>query len=370
MSVRKRPDGGWIADVTVGLRLDGRPDRRTSTHRTKKAAEEAERKLLLERDLKRGKSYGSILFRDFVEGYFWPQKEGLARTTRGAYKRDLKLRLLPAFGDVPVEDIDRLRIQSMISSCQTRKVASNARGTLSSILALAVEMGAISVNPAGFKSYRYPSPGSHAADHYGEWLSTFAEIQRVLDYMEAHHPGTADERMCVLGLCFGLRKEEALGLDWEQVDLPGRKISIVQAYTTGDGVTALGDPKTDRARREVPMVAHAARRMAAWGPSEGPVVVTVRGGRMAPSTARDRMQRLFGSGHCFDDGRPLPRLTQFSMRHSFGTSCINAGIEVAKVSKWMGHCDVNTTYNRYVKPLLADLRGDADTIDAAMGGGR
>ncbi len=367
MSVRKRPEGGWIADVTVGRRLDGSPDRRTSTHRRKKDAEAAERKLLLLKERLQGKSYGGITFREFVDEYFWPQKAALRPTTVKGYNRDLNLRLLPAFGDVALEDLDRLRIQRMISSCSSKKVATNARETLSSVLSLAVEMGAMPVNPAGF-TYSYPKAAQHPDDHFGVWLSTFAEIQKVLDFMEEHYPNTPEERMCVLGLCFGLRKEEVLGLDWETVFPGERRIQVVQAYTQGEGEPVLGDPKTPKAVRPVPMTSHALRRIEAWGGGDGPVVVDSKGARMRPSTARKRIARVFGASLRYDNGEPLPHLTQFSMRHSFGTSCINAGIDVARLAKWMGHCDTSTTYNRYVKPKLADLRGDADIIDAAMGG--
>lgn len=366
MSVRKRSDGGWIADVTVGRKLDGSPDRRTSTHRTKKDAEAAERKLLLLKESRRGKSYGTVTFRDFVESYFWPQRTSLRPTTVKGYKRDIKLRLMPSFGDLPIEDIDRLRIQRMLSKCPTRKTATNARETLSSILSLAVEMGAIPVNPAGFR-YSYPPASERPADHFGVWLSTFAEIQKVLDYMEEHYPGEPEERMCVLGLCLGLRKEEVLGLDWETVFLLERRVQIVQAYTQGSGQPVLGPPKTPKALRSVPLTAHALRRIGQWEGEEGPVVVDRFGRRMKPSTARKRIAAVFDGGLTYDGEEPLPRLTQFSMRHSFGTACINAGIEVARLAKWMGHCDTTTTYNRYVKPKLSDLSGDAGLIDAAMG---
>lgn len=215
------------------------------------------------------------------------------------------------------------------------------------------------MNPAGF-AYSYPDPAEHPDDHFGVWLSTFADIQRVLDYMEEYYPGEPEERICVLGL----RKEEALGLDWETVFPAERRVQVVQAYTQGDGEPALGPPKTPKALRPVPMTAHALRRFEEWGPGEGPVVTDRFGRRMRPSTARKRIAKVFAGGLKYGDGEPLPRLTQFSMRHSFGTSCINAGIEVARLAKWMGHCDTATTYNRYVKPKLADLSGDAGTIDA------
>ncbi len=366
MAVRKLKSGLWVADVSLGRRLDGSRDRRTESHPTKAAAEKAERRLLLEKERRRGKSYGGILFADFVEHYFWPQKSRLRATTARGYRRDLKLRLLPAFGALAVEDIGRLEIQRMISACPSRKAATNARETLSSILSVAREMGVIDVNPAGFR-YQYPAAVQHPADHYGAWLSSFDEIRRVLDWVAAHHPGEAVERMCVLGLCFGLRKGEVLGLDWETVDLEGRTIRIAQTYTAASGTAELTDPKTPRSKRVVPMTAYARERMAAWGPGAGPVVTGRDRRRMSPYTARDRMSAVFDRGARYDDGTPVPRLTLHSCRHSFGTACIAAGVEVARVSKWMGHVDTSTTYNRYVKPKLGDLRAEASAIDAAMG---
>ena len=60
-----------------------------------------------------------------------------------------------------LEQINKLNIQRMVSGCPTRKTATNARETLSSVLGCAVEMGMIPVNPA---SFRYTYPGDGAAD--------------------------------------------------------------------------------------------------------------------------------------------------------------------------------------------------------------
>lgn len=234
------------------------------------------------------------------------------------------------------------------------------------MLSVAREMGVIDVNPAGFR-YQYPKAAQHEPGHYGVWLSSFAEIRSVLDWVAEGHAGEAVERMCVLGRCFGLRKGEVLGLDWETVDMGAHSIRIVQAYTAASGAAELADPKAPRSKRTIPMTAYALGRMAAWGMGEGPVVTGRDGCRMSPYTARDRMAAVFGRGAVYDDGKPSPRLTLHSTRHSFCTACIDAGIEVARVSRWMGHVDASTTHNRYVKPKLADLEAEALAIDAAMG---
>lgn len=197
MAVRKAKDG-WVADVTLGKRLDGSRDRRQPTFKTKGEAEREERRLLMLKDAGNGKSYGGIPFGEFVDDYFWPQKTKLRGSTVKGYKRDLKLRLPPAFANRPVKDIGRYSIQKMISGCATKKVATNACETLSSILSLAQEMELIAVNPASFH-YQYPDPAEHDPDDYGVWLTSLEECREVMDWVHESMPGSPEERMVVLG---------------------------------------------------------------------------------------------------------------------------------------------------------------------------
>ena len=207
MAVRKLESGLWVADVTLGKRLDGTRDRRQPQFSTKAKAEKEERRLLALKEIRRGKSYGGIPFGEFVEQYFWPQKEGLRYDTKRCYRRDLNNRILPAFGPMPMEDINRFDVQKMIDGCPTKKVATNARETASSVFSLACEMQVLTFNPAGCR-FRYPAATKHPKNEGGVWLSTFAEIQRVLDHMAEHYPDTPEERICLLGLGYGLRKGE------------------------------------------------------------------------------------------------------------------------------------------------------------------
>ena len=362
MSIRKTPTG-WRAEVDFGRGYDGKRDRRSRHCRTKKEAQAAERAMIVERDAGNG-SLGRVRFADFLEHVYWPQKTRLRASTRAGYERDLNNRLLPAFGHMYLHEINRLGIQKMLLACPTEKVARNARATLSAVLRVAVEMGLLSVNPAGF-TYQYPQPAPKDGARYGDVLPTFASHAPVLLHLAKHHAGEPVERMAVLGLCFGLRKGEILGLDWEQVDLEGRTIDVVQTYTSGKGGPTLTPPKTARSVRTIPMPAYAWRRMRSWGVGSGPIVTNAKGGRLSPATAKKMMRAAMSE--TTDGGRALPHLTLYSCRHSFATACINAGIEVSTVSAWLGHRDVSTTYNRYVRHGLGDLQSEVGAIDAAMG---
>lgn len=366
MSVRKLSNGNWCADVTLGKRLDGSRDRRRTICSTKKAAEKEERRLLMLKDSSRGKSYGGILFADFVDEYFWPQKKQLRTTTIKGYKRDLKLRLIPSFGDMAIGDIGRYDIQKMISSCSSKKVATNARETLSSILSLAVEMDVIDKNPASYH-YQYPDASAYIPDRFGEWLTTWGEIVEVLDYLAEHHANEAVHRITLLGLTFGLRKGEILALQCEDVHIKERYISIKETYTQGEGAPEFSDPKTPKGFRDIPIMDIALPWLEAWSKEGGYIVKNRFSEAMKPPAARKAVGRVFDSG-TFDDGRPLPKITPFSMRHSFATACAQAGVPDYKLQAWMGHRDISTTKQYYIKTKIKDLTEDAALISKIIKG--
>lgn len=366
MAVRKLPNGKWCADVVLGKRLDGTPDRRRPEFKTKKEAEKEERRLLMLKEARRGRSYGGVLFSDFVNDYFWSQKPKLRTTTIKGYKRDLKLRLIPAFGNTPIEEIGRYDIQKMIDSCATKKVATNARETLSSILSLAAEMDVIDKNPASYH-YQYPDASEYIPDRFGEWLTTWDEIVEVLDYLAEHHVNEAVHRITLLGLTFGLRKGEILALQSEDVHIKERYISIKETYTQGEGAPEFNDPKTPKGFRDIPIMDIALPWLEAWSKEGGYIVKNRFGEAMKPPAARKAVWRVFDSG-TFDDGRPLPKITPFSMRHSFATACAQAGVPDYKLQAWMGHRDISTTKQYYIKTKIKDLTKDADFISKLIKG--
>ena len=236
-------------------------------------------------------------------------------------------------------------------------------------------MGLMSRNPASSK-FNYPHKSAKDPESFGVWLSTFSDHKRMLEYMRGKPAGESVERIVALGLCCGLRKGEILGLDWERVDLERREIRIVQTYVIGE-TSFMAEPKTEKYRRVVPIPLWALNRMKEWdrtalcspdleGNPVHPIVVGKFGRSLSPNGAEKQVRKLRDED--MSDGELFPGITMLSCRHSFATACIRAGIEVSSVSKWLGHKQTSTTYNRYVKPLLSDLHGDVSTIDSIIGG--
>ncbi|WP_417135102.1 tyrosine-type recombinase/integrase [Rubneribacter badeniensis] len=64
----------------------------------------------------------------------------------------------------------------------------------------------------------------------------------------------------------------------------------------------------------------------------------------------------------YAEGLTVPHVTIENMRHSFATSYLHAGGGVEDLSRILGHSDINTTYRRYVRPNVEDLRRGMDAV--------
>jgi len=352
MAITKVKDG-WRVSVEYGRTLSGKRDRKTRVCKTKTEAKRFELQYLIERDGFRGRS-NRVTFREFVEQYYLPLKsDTIRRNTMRVYSSIINNYLMPRFANAPIASISRLQVQNMVSACKTFKTAKDARDVLRQILSEAIQMELLTNNVA---AGRFKLPEKEIREDVPTWLTSFADHKT---YIEA---ATGDARVImVLGFCFGLRKGEILGLDWKDIDFARREISIRHTYAQSIGVPELTAPKTQNSLRTIPMTDYAYRKLQdARGETLriGPIL-TRNGARMRPHRAADVIE-----GFCKEHPE-LDRVTIFSMRHSFATSCIMAGVDVATVSKWLGHCDVTTTLNRYVKPLERDMRAAANVIDAA-----
>lgn len=347
---------GYRVFVDLGTLPNGKRNRPSKKCATKKEALAIDARMRVQKETNQGHS-NHITFKDFVELFWLPEKEEtLRQNTIKGYKRDLNLRLTPAFGDILIADINRSRIQSMIDRCGTYKIGKNARDTLSAVLGYAVDMEFLERNPARLK-YKYKAK-PEISKGLGAVITSHAEHMRLINLADDFDT----KAILVLGLCFGLRKGEILGLDWQDIDFKNRIIHITKTYTKGnDDITP---PKTPKSRRDLPMSnsAHVLlKELRSWGRvtrATGPILKNKAGNRLSHNTIYTRIKD-------FREEHNLPDITPSSLRHSFATAWVLAGGNVASLSKWLGHTNTSTTMNRYVIPLMGDLKADTEMLDQA-----
>ena len=135
----------------------------------------------------------------------------------------------------------------------------------------------------------------------------------------------------------GMRKGELLGLDWENIDLVNRTISIEKTFNTNYKILTL--PKTEKSRRKILMteiVYEEFRSMYKSGCS-GPIFRDV----IKATTLREHCQRNLTKAGI------LKTIRIHDFRHSFASLCINNNIPVYIISEYLGHKDVNVTLKVY-----------------------
>jgi integrase len=293
----------------------------------------------------------------FIDEYWYPKTMKTVRdVTMVGYNRDIKLRIRPYLGKVCLHELDNRHIQAMIDKCPTAKTGHNARDTLSAILGYAVKRGMLPRNPAR-DDFIYAEKGVERP--LGAVITDFNEHLRVINLADDYEV----KAILVLGFMFALRKGEILAVDWDKnVDWKNRILHIRNTYTRGKGAPKITAPKTPKSMRDLPISDHAyellmeLRDYGGITRLAGPIC-SYKGRRISPQGAYRRL-RTFLKHH-----PDIPKITPSSMRHSFATAAVLGGMNIANLSKWLGHTNISTTLNRYVKPLMGDLEQEAVRLD-------
>jgi integrase len=198
---------------------------------------------------------------------------------------------------------------------------------------------------------------------------TGEEIARFLD-------ATADSRYSPLWRLIattGMRRGEALGLRWDDIDLSEGRLSVnrtlvqVGDYRSGDTGSAWGTPKTARGRRAISLDpetvaalrAHRSRqhqeRLAAgslYG-DQGLVFCSRIGHPMHPKVVSNQFRKAVAR-------HAMPYLSVHGLRHSWATLALQAGIHPKIVQERLGHSTISITLDIYshVNPAM-----DADAAN-------
>lgn len=133
------------------------------------------------------------------------------------------------------------------------------------------------------------------------------------------------------------RAGELLALRWRAVDFARSSLRVVASYSGG----AVTTPKSHRARVVplAPEVARALARLSQRPERTGPddlVFPGEHGEFLDGSALRRRFKRALRAAGLRD-------LRFHDLRHTFGTRCAAAGIDLWRVQHWLGHADMATT---------------------------
>jgi integrase len=325
--------------------------------------------------------------REFLESDWLPAvRSTLATSTWESYARNIRLHVAPSIGTLQLQQVDGAVLNRLYADLLEggRRLGQQSPGLkprtvryvhtiLSAAFSDAVSWQRLVVNPVTRATP--PSASASKSPEMQTW--TGAQVRRFLELCEGdrYHPAFA-----FLALT-GCRRGEALGLrwsdiHWERVTAAIRQSVIPLTKPSGKGREAriVARTKTGRAR-VVELDAATITMLRSWKAKQ----------------AKERL--LVGAAYrdhdlvfCRPDGLPyhpeafsktfdrrlrqsrfaeLPIIRLHDLRHTWATLALAAGVDVAIVSKRLGHGSPATTWQTY-QHVVSGMQADAAEKVAAL----
>ena len=156
-----------------------------------------------------------------------------------------------------------------------------------------------------------------------------------------------------LELTTGLRRGELLALQWTDLDVENRTISVTKQVNRINGELVVSPPKTRNSVRTLALPQQAVDLLIAEHkkhPRNPYLFPSPKTGTMYDPDAfrrtHDKILKAIGAEHIrFHD-----------LRHTFATLCLQAGCDIKTLSELLGHSSAAVTLQRYVHTSLNQKR--------------
>jgi site-specific recombinase XerD len=224
------------------------------------------------------------------------------------------------------------------------KAVSTINNTVKEVLNLLRELAeqGQAVDASVFRLHALPQPDSlprYLTDGVSQRLEAYVLSRNMLP-----EPRLGLENACFFVLAHtGLRARECVDLQVEDLDLSGQRLMVRDGKGRKDRVVYLSEIAAQVLDHYLQIVPH---------PSTGPLWVR-RSGR--PITYQWLHARIVAIGQAAG----VADLTPHRLRHTLATRLLNAGMEITRIQKLLGHQEISTTmiYARVLDPTVeADYR--------------
>ena len=374
-----------------------------------------------------------VSFTSFVETWErdWAANH-LTQKTLDEYKSALTRRAVPAFGHMKMAKIKAATIQKLIVEMNNEgKAPATVHRTVSAIRSVfryAYRMEVIQSNPVD--RCELPKMDADTDIHYWTlaqaqrflafldegYMTTHKAHTRTLDktgaaysvpeYTEHHNIPLQLRVFFTLAIYGGFRRGELLALTWEDVDFETNTISITKSVSKNSGGTTVKGPKTESAVRDIVLPSSCFTLLKQWKTEEQSLSMRL-GSKWAGMRGRNfDCNRIFIQ----DDGTPmgtdtpyqrfkslietynrqteatakkltteaarkakeaekLPSIRLHDLRHTSATLLISENVNIATVSKRLGHSKVSTTVDIYTHALAEKDRAASDKLEELFASG-
>jgi integrase len=366
---QRESDGKWVGSVSVDYGLSGKRRRKTVYGKTRKEVS-AKLKILL-RDQQRGLPI--IIERSTVGEFLdkWLEnsvKPTVRPRTYASYSDMVRLHITPALGRYQLTKLEPQQVQvflgAKLDTGLSPRTVQYCHAILHRALGQAYKWGLVPRNVASLVDpprVTRPEVQPLTPDQARQFLASVK--------------GDRLEGLFTILLTLGLRRGEALGLKWADVNLDKKTLVVRASLQRIEGKLTLSETKTDRSHRTLhlpsltmaALKAHKVRQLEdrllagdRWQDS-GLVFASTVGTPLDPRNINRRFQKALeraGLGH----------IRLHDLRHSAASLLISQVVHPRAVMEALGHSQISLTMNLYGHVYEQGEEEVANSMDRALTG--
>lgn len=378
-TVKKDKNGKWFFVVDLGKHKNGKRNQKLKRgFDTKGAANEAMTKLKAKHIKGEIIEPNKMTVAEHLEK--WLETVGLKResTTVERYAQVCNMHIIPALGDIRLQELQPLHVQDFLDKCQIDGRL-NGKGGLSKRTALhiyrifklalkqAVGWRLIKSNP--MDGLEAPSPDKPEIDVLDK-----AETAKLLKAAEGRPIYTT----ILLAVTTGMRRGELLALRWSDIDFLEGHLDVNQALVdTKDKGLEFKAPKSRAGKRRISLPAITLEELKSHRTRQAEKFIKLghRPGNdslvflsiHADGTVGERKPRILTKAFTrFIKTVDVPQITLHGLRHTHITHLLMDGEPIKMVSDRAGHSTVSITLDVYGHALPEDQKELADDYGKAL----
>ncbi len=365
-SIYKRNDRRWVAVVSLGYRR-GKRWRKSFYGDTRKEVQEKLTAALRAHQQGLPVAPERQTFGQFLERWLANSVKPTVRPlTYERYAQLVRLHITPVLGRIPLAKLGPQEVQAFLNA--KRKDGLSPRTVQYLHVTLRCALG---------QAVKWESVPRNVAK-----LVDTAKVERpevkpfTPEEARAFMAAVSGERLNALysvALAVGLRKGEALGLRWQDVNLDAGTLKVRVALQLINGKLQLVQPKTARSRRTIALPqssvvalrAHRARQLEErllagprWKDS-GLVFPSSVGTPMNPRNLNRHFERVLNK-------TGLPRKRFHDLRHTCATLLLAQDVHPRVVMEILGHSQISLTMDTYSHVVPSLQREAADRMDTLL----
>ena len=325
--------------------------RRESLGRFKKKSD-AEKCLTNYLLFNKAKIKSSSLLAVFLNDWIRKLKNKLKESTIDSYKSQIKNNVIPYIGNIALCSLKGKDIDNMTSSLLERGLTSNSVNAairiLKTALNYAVRNDLIYKNPIKKAMKIKPSPRKKIIPNYNQ-------IELLVKRFMKEPVYKIPFLFC---LCEGLRRGEALGVKWEDINLETRVISIRRQISIDEKRIVIRPLKTDKPERSFVLSEITLEEL-------NKVLKSDRFGFIVKNEYRNP-NRFYNKFVKIREELGLDGVCIHSLRHASASILLNNYVPIDIVSKRLGHSSIKITGDIYDHNIMNNQKQSADVMSGIM----